>query len=126
VIHVRPHRYFRRKGDDILLDLAVNVAQATLGAKVSVPTVEGEEEIAIPAGTQSGKVLRLRGKGVPHLRRNGRGDQLVVISVETPRSLTEEQRQLFEELAETMGTEVHPQEMSFLDRIKEIVGGLSD
>ncbi len=124
VIKVKPHRYFRRKGDDILLDLAINVAQATLGAEVLVPTLEGEETIKIPPGTQSGKVIRLRGKGVPRLRRNGRGDQLVILNVEIPRSLTPEQRALFEKLAATMGTEVKPQEMSFLDRLRELLGGM--
>ncbi len=124
-IHVKPHRYFHRRDDDIFLDLAINVAQATLGSEVKVPTVDGEETIRIQAGSQSGKTIRLRGKGVPHLRRNGRGDQIVVLSVEIPSSLTSEQRELFEKLAETMGTEAQPQEMSLFDRLKELLGGLT-
>jgi molecular chaperone DnaJ len=123
VIHVKPHRYFRRRNDDILLDLAINVAQAALGAHISVPTVDGEEAISIPAGTQAGKVLTLKGKGVPHLQRNGRGDQLVVVSVQIPRNLTSEQRTLLEQLGETLGTQPQPQERGFLDRIKELLGG---
>jgi molecular chaperone DnaJ len=126
VIHVKPHRYFRRRKDDILLDLEINVAQAALGARVSIPTLEGETTISIPAGTQTGKVIRVGGKGVPRLRRNGRGDQLVLINVAIPRKLNAEQRELFEKLAETMGTEVHPQEMSFVDRLKDLLGGLLD
>jgi molecular chaperone DnaJ len=126
VIHVKPHRYFRRRNDDILLDLAINVAQATLGARISVPTVDGEEPISIPAGTQPGKVLTLRGKGVPHLQRNGRGDQLVVVSVQIPRNLTGEQRTLLEQLGETLGTQPQPQERGFLDRLKELLGGLGE
>jgi len=124
VIHVKPHRYFRRRNNDILLDLAINVAQATLGAEVNIPTVDGDEKIKIQPGSQPGKMIRLKGKGVPHLRRNGRGDQLVILSVEVPRSLTSEQRELFEKLAETMGTEALPQEMSLIDRLKELIGGL--
>ncbi|MBN1267809.1 MAG: molecular chaperone DnaJ [Anaerolineales bacterium] len=123
VVHVKTHKFFRRKGNDVLLDLGINIAQATLGAEVSVPTLEGEEKMRIPAGTQSGKVLKLRSKGIPYLRRSGRGDQLVIISVEIPRSLKPEQRELFERLAETMGTEAIPQERSFLDSLKDFIGG---
>jgi len=82
--------------------------------------------LTIPAGTQPGKVLRLKGMGVPYLRRNGRGDQLVLISVEIPTSPTTEQRKLLEQLAETLGTEVHPQERGILDTIKDMFGGLID
>jgi len=124
VIHVKPHRYFRRRNNDILLDLAINVAQATLGAEVTVPTVDGEEKLKISAGSQPGKMIRMKGKGVPRLRRNGRGDQLVILSVEVPRSLTPDQRKLFEDLAATMGTEALPQEMSLVDKLKDLFGGL--
>jgi molecular chaperone DnaJ len=126
VVHVQPHRYFRRRDDDILLDVSVNLAQAALGATLTIPTVDGEEKATIPPGTQPGKVLRLKGKGVPRLRRTGRGDQLVVLSVEVPRSLTAEQRTLFEQLARTMGSEVKPQERSFLDTLKDFFGGLGE
>jgi len=123
VINVRPHKYFRRRDTDVLLDLDINVAQAALGADVQVPTVDGLEIMRIPPGTQPGKVLRLRGKGVPRLRGNGRGDQLVIINVEIPKRLTNEQRQLFEQLAESLGSEVRPQERSFFDWLKETLGG---
>lgn len=125
-INVKKHPYFRRQGDDILLDLSINIAQASLGAVVEVPTVDGTEEIDIPPGTQPGKVIRLRGKGVPHLRRNGRGDQLVIISVEIPRNLDPDQRELIEQLAPSLGTETITRERSFLDSIKELFGGLAD
>lgn len=126
VIHVKPHRFFRRRNDDLLLDLSINLTQATLGATVNIPTLDGENEFKIPAGTQPGKTIRLKGKGVPHLHRNGRGDLLVIITVEIPRSLTHEQRALFEKLATTMGTEAIPQERSFIDTIREMLGGLTD
>ena len=124
VIHVKPHRYFRRRNNDILLDLAINVAQATLGAEVTVPTVDGDEKLKIQAGSQPGKMMRMKGKGVPRLRRNGRGDQLVILSVEIPRSLTSEQRELFDQLSKTMGTEALPQEMSLVDKLKDLLGGV--
>lgn len=126
VTKVKPHRYFRRQRDDILLDLSINLAQAALGAEVEVPTVDGPERLRIPAGTQSGRSFRMRGKGVPHLRRSGRGDQIVVISVEIPKSLSAEQRELFEQLSETLGTEVKPQERSLLDDLKDLLSGLVD
>jgi len=126
VTHVKPHRYFRRRNEDVLLDLGINIAQATLGAEVSIPTLDGDEIITIPAGTQPGKVLRLKNKGIARLKRNGRGDQLVIISVEIPRSLSAEQHTLLEQLAETMDTEVHPQERGFFDALKGILGGLVD
>ena len=123
IINVKSHRYFRRRERDILLDLEVNVAQATLGADVPVPTIDGEATLKIPSGTQPGKVLRMRGKGVPHLRGNGRGDQLVMVNVNVPKSLTSEQRQIFEDLAASLGSEVRPQERGFLDWLKETITG---
>jgi molecular chaperone DnaJ len=122
-IRVKPHKYFRRKGDDILVDLNVNVAQAALGDEIIVPTVDGDTKLNIPAGTQPGKIFTMRGKGAPHLRGTGRGDQMVIVSVDVPTRLTSEQAKLFEQLAKTMGREVHPQEKSFFDRLKEVLGG---
>ncbi|MFQ5814212.1 MAG: molecular chaperone DnaJ [Anaerolineae bacterium] len=110
VLSVKPHRYFRRQDNNIILELAINVAQAALGDEVMVPTMDGEDKLAIPAGTQTGKVFRLRGKGVPYLRRNGRGDQLVIVQVATPTDLSDKQKQLFKDLGKTLGKEVIPQE----------------
>lgn len=123
ILETKPHQYFRRKGNDILLDLNVNIAQAALGADVEIPTVDGMEKLKIPAGSQPGKVMRVRNKGVPFLRGNGRGDQLVVLNVEIPKHLNPEQRQLFEQLAKSLGSEVRPQERGFLDWLKETLGG---
>jgi len=123
LIQVQPHKYFRRREYDILLDLNINIAQATLGDEVNVPTVDGETVLKIPAGTQPGKIIRMRGKGVPHLRNNSRGDQLVVINVSIPKSLSDEQRELFQQLAGSLGTEVTPQERGFFDRLKDVIGG---
>jgi molecular chaperone DnaJ len=122
-IHVRPHQFFRRREFDILLDLNINVAQATLGAEVDVPTIDGPQKLRIPAGTQPGKILTLRGKGVPHVRSSARGDQHVVVNIEIPSRLNGEQRELFESLAKSLGSEVKPQELGFLERLKETLFG---
>jgi len=122
-IQVLAHKYFRRRQDEILLDLSINIAQATLGAEVEVPTVDGPAKLKIPTGTQPGKVFTLKGKGVPRLRGSGRGDQLIVVNVETPTRLTPEQRKLFEELAKTMGGGINLQDRSFFDKLKDFLDG---
>ena len=122
-VRVRPHKYFRRRDNDILLDLNVNIAQATLGAEVEVPTVDGNVKLKIPAGTQPGKIIRMRERGVPHLRSNSRGDQLVIVNVTIPKKLDVEERELFEKLADKMDSKVLPQEKGFLDRLKNVLGG---
>lgn len=123
-IQVRPHEVFRREDDDIILDLDLNFAQAALGDEVAVPTIDGtSHELRIPAGTQSGEVFVVRGKGVPHLRGGGRGDMLVRVNVVTPKQLTKEQKELLRKLAESMGTDVKPQEdRGFMGKIKDALG----
>jgi molecular chaperone DnaJ len=127
VIRVNPHAYFRRNEDTIHLELAINIAQAALGDEVEVPTLDGKEMMTIPAGTQTGDTIRLRGKGVPRLRRDGsnagRGDQIVTIQARTPTNLTKEQRHLLMELGKTLDREVVPQkEKGFFDRIRDAFG----
>jgi molecular chaperone DnaJ len=120
VLHVKPHEFFRRDENNILMEMDLNVAQAALGDKIKVPTLDGEDDLSIPAGTQSGEVFKLRGKGVPYLRRNGRGDQLVFIHVLIPTRLTAQQKTLFYELSETLGKEVaHHAEKGLFQKIKE-------
>jgi molecular chaperone DnaJ len=101
---VRKHEYFTRDDDNIIYNLPVNFAQAALGTEVTVPTLDGDHELKIPAGSQTGTVFRIKNKGVQHLSHGGRGDELVTVSVETPESLTKEQHRLFEELANSFGT----------------------
>ncbi len=121
VLNVKPHPFFRRREDDVVMEVQVNVAQAALGDEIVVPTLDGDEKIGIPAGTQTGRVISLKGKGIPHLRRQGRGDQLVVVQVAVPTNLTAEQRKLFGELAKTLGKEVIPQsEKGFIDKLKDL------
>lgn len=123
VLDVEPHPIFQRRDDDILIELQINIAQAALGADVRVPTLEGEEEISIPSGTQSGTVLRLRNKGIPHLRRNGRGDELVLVRVAVPTKLSREQKHLIQELGQTLEPETVWQEKhGFVDELRELLG----
>ncbi len=122
-LHVKSHLFFKRRDDDVILELQINVAQAALGGSVKVPTLDGERLVTIPEGTQSGTVFRLRGLGAPHLRSNGRGDQLVVVQVAIPTHLSEMQRELFEELSKSLDQELVVQEkQSFMDRVKEALG----
>lgn len=101
-VRVKPHEAFRRDGYDILFIQPIDVAMAALGGPLKVPTLEGEAELSIPPGTQTGDVIKLKGEGIPHLRKHSqKGDQLINIVVETPRSLTPEQRRLLEELSAT-------------------------
>ncbi len=123
VLNVKSHKFFQRIDDDIILNLDINVAQAVLGADIEVPTVNGNEKLSIPVGTQPGKTFKLRARGVPHLRRGGRGDQKVIINVNIPKRLSDEQREIFETLAKTLNTEVKPQERGFMDKINEWFGG---
>lgn len=97
---VKPHEYFKRQGTDILYELPISFADAALGAEVEVPTLDGKEPLKIPPGTQSGHSFRIKGKGVPIIHSNNRGDQHVVVKVETPKSLTPRQRELLREFAD--------------------------
>jgi molecular chaperone DnaJ len=123
LLDIKPHKFFQRRENDIFLNLDINIAQAALGAEIEVPTLEGDEKLKIPSGTQPGKVFTLRNKGVPYVRRNGRGDQKIIVNLAVPKKLTKEQRELFEKLAESLGTTVQPQEKGFLDWLNEALGG---
>ena len=108
----------------MVCELPITFSQAALGAKVIVPTLEGKAEVTIPAGVQSGEVLRLRGLGFPRLHGRGRGDQLIRVVVETPKKLSPRQRELFEELArlERQNASGLPKWKSFWNRLKEYLG----
>jgi molecular chaperone DnaJ len=118
VLHVREHPVLKREGLAILSEVPVSQSRAALGTKVQVETIDGEQEIELPAGTQSGTIFRLRGKGVPSLDGRGRGDHLVSVVVVTPRRLSAEQRELYEQLAELEGEE--PPDRGLFDRVRDI------
>jgi molecular chaperone DnaJ len=101
-LQVRPHPVFQRDGADLLYVLPVNMARAALGADATVPLVDGEATVKVPAGVQTGHRITLRGKGVPLLNRSGRGDQIVLVDVVTPTDLNDKQRELLEQLASTL------------------------
>jgi molecular chaperone DnaJ len=122
VLSVQEHPLFHRQDNDIVCEVPISFPQATLGAEIEVPTIEGRFKVKVAAGTQSGTVLRLRGKGAPDLRGSGRGDQLVRVVVETPRKLTARQREILEEFARSSGEEVHPLAKGFFDKVKEMFG----
>jgi molecular chaperone DnaJ len=122
VLSVKPHKTFRREGEDIYLELPITFPQAALGTDVEVPTIDGVERISIPEGTQTGTIVKLRGKGVPRLHGGGRGDELVVVNVVTPHKLTKEQRALLEKLASVtppirIGERTSDKDKSFFEKL---------
>jgi molecular chaperone DnaJ len=120
-IRVLPHPLFTREGADLHCEVPIQFPQAALGSQIEVPTLEGKVTMKIPAGTQSGKSFRLRGKGMPAFGGYGKGDQYVTVVVEVPQQLTDRQRQLLEELAAEMKTDVQlPRTHSFLDKLKQL------
>ncbi len=128
VLQVKPHSLFQRQENDILLELPVNIVQATLGAEVDVPTLEGKTKLTVPAGTQHGEVFRLKGKGVPILRSNRRGDQLISVRVVVPDKLNEKQRKLLKEFGESLGLESLGKDNrnlfeKFVDAVGDAFGG---
>jgi molecular chaperone DnaJ len=120
-LSIKPHKFFRRQGNDIWMDLPINIAQAALGAELPVPTVgNGTASLKVPPGTQYDKVFRLRELGVPHLRGAGRGDQLVRVKIQVPTTLSDHQRELLTELSQTFGEEPpQPEDKGFFGRIKD-------
>ena len=125
-VRVRPHRLFRRKGDDLHCDVPISFATAALGGTLEVPTLDGHVNLKIPPETQTGVSLRLRGKGVRSVRSRAEGDMICTMVVETPVSLNAEQRGLLEELEESLtGNEVHsPRADSWLKRGRHFVDNL--
>jgi molecular chaperone DnaJ len=122
IIQVKAHAFFKRQGDDVTCQVPVTVTQATLGAEVEVPTLDGKAKMRVPAGTQPGTVLRLKQKGIPRRTGIGRGDQLTEIAIEIPQHLTEPQRALMEQLAKELGEEVSPQRRTFMEKLKDLFG----
>ncbi len=122
VIQVEPHPIFLRDNLDILCDIPISFVQAALGAEIDVPTLDGKVKVKIPAGTQSGKVFRLKGKGIKDVQGYRQGDQHVRITVETPTHLTTRQKELLKEFAALGGEEINPLSKGFFEKVKQLFG----
>ncbi|MCR4435433.1 MAG: molecular chaperone DnaJ [Clostridiales bacterium] len=121
-IRVRPHVLFQRQGNDVICEIPITFVQAALGAEMEVPTLDGKVKYTIPEGTQTGSVFRLKGKGIPFIRGNGRGDQYVKVNVEVPRKLNDRQKEILRQFSEVSGDDVHEQRKSFFDKMKDALG----
>lgn len=108
LIHVTPHQYFRREGDDLLYDMTIEFPQAALGTELSVPTLEGDVDLKIHSGTQPGEVFRLKGRGMPRMGGYGRGNMLVRVKISVPEKLTQRQKSLLEDLSKELGSSSQP------------------
>ncbi len=118
-VRVKPHKFFEREGNDIICEIPITFVQAALGDEIEVPTLEGSVKMRISEGTQSGRIMRLRGKGVSDVRGYGRGDQLVKIKVVTPTKLSNKQKEILREFAEVGGDSIPEETKSFLDKVKD-------
>jgi molecular chaperone DnaJ len=123
VLHVKPHEIFQRDGDDLICDVPVSFVQAALGSEIDVPTLSGETPIKMPAGTQSGSVFRLKGKGIKNIQGYGIGDLHVRVNVEVPSHLNAAQKAKLQEFAELCDETVNPISKSFFEKAKHLFGG---
>lgn len=121
-LRVKPHPIFERDGNNIICEVPISFAQAALGGKVSVPTLNGKVKLTIPPGTQTNKIFRLRGKGIPYLHSPNRGDQWVKVVVETPVHLSEQQKELLRKLDELRQGNGQPRMKDFFNKVKRIFG----
>jgi molecular chaperone DnaJ len=120
-IRIQDHPLFTRESADVLLTVPITFPQAVLGADLEVPTLDGPATMKLPPGTASGKVFRLRGKGLPIFGGAGKGDQLVTVQIEVPAEVTRKQRDLIERLAEEMGDESMPARSGFLSKLRGLI-----
>lgn len=121
IIEEEPHSHFERHGNDLVCNLILGFSQVALGDEVEVPTITGKAKIQIAPGTQSGKILRMRGKGLPLLQGSGSGDQLIRVQVYTPTKLTEKEKELFQELAKQDNLKPGKADRNFFERMKEAI-----
>ena len=118
-VYVKEHKMFKRDGQDIILEMPISFAQAALGATLTVPTVDGKVQYDLPEGTQTGTVFRLRGSGVPHINGRGRGDQYVKVTVEVPRNLSAEQKELLRKFDDEID-ECYSEKGGFFKKMKDL------
>jgi len=117
-VHVKQHEIFHREGNDLYCEVPIDIATAALGGSIEVPTLDGKLKIKVPAGTQTGKMFRLRGKGIKAIRHGGTGDLMCQVKVETPVNLSKKQKELLEEFSESCGKKHHPESDSFFGKMK--------
>lgn len=122
-IHVKEHDFFVRHGDDIICEVPITFAKATLGGEVDIPTLNGKKSIKVPAGTQNGKVFRLKGEGINNPRSYEGGDELVKIIIEIPTNLNEAQQELLQKFDESLKDKNYKMNKTFLDRFKDFFRG---
>lgn len=119
-LYVKQHKFFDRDGTTVICEVPINIVQATLGAEVKIPTLDGQVTMKVPEGTQPGKVMRLKGKGIPSLRGGMRGDQLVRIKVVVPTKLNDKQKDALRAFEAISKDNINPEEKSFLNKIKNL------
>ena len=117
---MKEHAFFEREGNDLHCVVPISFPQAALGVEIMVPTLEGEHKLKVPEGTQSGREIKLRGKGVPHLNSHGKGDLIVEVRVQTPSKLTRQQKELLKQLSETISIENTPASRGIFSKVKEM------
>jgi molecular chaperone DnaJ len=120
VLDVKAHKFFERDGDDLHCVIPISFPQAALGTELELETLDGVELIKVPEGTQSGREIKLRGKGVPHLNSHGKGDLIVEVRVQTPSKLTKQQKELLKQLSETIAIENTPASRGIFSKVKEM------
>ena len=121
-VSIRPHPLFQRDGYDVWCEVPISYAQACLGDKLIVPTIDGKVEYTMPAGTQPGTVFRMRGKGIQAVNGRGRGDQFVKVTLEVPKNLSDHHKELLRKLEDSDTAQNHPQRKSFRDKMKDLFG----
>ena len=118
-IRIRPSSIFQREGNTVLYEQTVSFYQATMGAELEIPTIDGKVKYDIPEGTQPGTTFRLKGKGIPELNGRGRGDQYVTVYIETPRNLNREQKEALKKFAESVGDNNYEERKKFFKKFKK-------
>ena len=118
-VSIKPHKLFKRSGQDVLLEMPVSFVQAALGAQLTVPTIDGKVQYDLPEGTQTGTVFRLKGSGIPNPSGRGRGDQYIKVNIEIPKNLTGEQKEILRKFEDTVGESHYQERKGFFSKMKD-------
>ena len=126
VIRIKPHDIFIRQGDNLYCEVPISYSTAVLGGEVEVPTLNGKKTVKVPEGTESGKLLKVSGEGIKSLRGYGKGDIIVKFTIETPKKLTDKQKELLQKFEESLNDKNYEQKTSFMKRLKKIFKDIID